>query len=189
MMSSMRGSPATGRAPRRGKSKIPGLQYLAIAGIGLVVLVAALLLVGGRSKEAPKPKAARAQKSGTSTRASRRAKASAVSQKSERPSRERRRQERLGRAGREREQRAERRPRRSRDGSYRTASRGANYSPNTLRAIVTDNAGSRLAIVGERRLRAGDEVEGRKITEVGTDQIKVQFRQSEYTVRVGAPLY
>jgi sRNA-binding protein len=62
-------------------------------------------------------------------------------------------------------------------------------SSNQLRAILTDNTGSRTALVGERRLRAGDDVDGRKIVEVTGDGMKVEYRQNTYTVRVGEKVY
>jgi hypothetical protein len=43
--------------------------------------------------------------------------------------------------------------------------------------------------VGERRLKAGDDVEGHRIVEVSGDGVKVEYRQSQYTVRVGEKIY
>jgi hypothetical protein len=46
-----------------------------------------------------------------------------------------------------------------------------------------------MALVGERRLKAGDDVEGRRIVEVTGEGVKVEYRQNTYTVRVGEKIY
>jgi len=78
---------------------------------------------------------------------------------------------------------------RSSSGGYSSGGSRAASSPNQLRAILTDNAGSRTALVGERRLKAGDDVEGRRIVEVTTEGVKVEYRQNTYTVKVGQKIY
>jgi hypothetical protein len=80
---------------------------------------------------------------------------------------------------------------RSSSGGYSrgNASSGSSADPSQLRAILTDGAGSRFALVGERRFKSGDDIEGRRILEVSGDGIKMEYRQNTYTVKVGQKVY
>lgn len=184
MMSSMRGAASGGRGPRRGKGKSSNTQYMVLAGVGVAVIVAAVLLLSGGSK--PKAKSSSTVKktssaSASSKKSSSRPKASVT--RTANP-RETRREERARQREAARAARKERGSRRSKSGGYAAGGRSQS-SPNTLRAIITDESGARLALVGERRLKPGDQYEGRTVKEVGADAIKLEYRQSEYTVRVG----
>ena len=96
-----------------------------------------------------------------------------------------------GERGQEEKGRVRREERLQRRQEARASGRSArtSSSPNQLRAILTDNTGSRTALVGGRRLKAGDDVEGRRIVEVSAEGVKVEYRQKTYTVRVGEKVY
>ncbi|MBN2465870.1 hypothetical protein JXD38_09660, partial [candidate division WOR-3 bacterium] len=78
---------------------------------------------------------------------------------------------------------------RSSRGGYTSGGARSTGSPTELRAIIDDGTGSRTALVGERRLRAGDDIEGRRIVEVSGDGVKVEYRQNTYSVKVGQKVY
>ncbi len=192
MMSSMRGAASGGRAPRRGKGQSSNTQYLLIGIIGVAVIVAAVLMLSGGKPKSTRP--ASSKKSSTSAVSSKKQRSSRRSEFSGQERVSSRDLRRMEKAKRREEARAARSGG-SRRGSKRSRSGGtagarvANYSPSTLRAIITDESGTRMALVGERRLKPGDVLEGRRVTEVGPDAVKVEFRQSEYTVRVGGSIY
>lgn len=198
MMSSMRGAASGGRAPRRGKGKSNKNQYILIGVVGAVVLVVAILLIGGGPRKPGKAPAKRTstastegKKASTASTAGKKAgtqsKVATVSRTAQ-DSRESRREERARLREEARAERKARGSRRDRSGGYSSGSRSS-YSANTLRAVITDGSGTRMALVGERRLKVGDELDGRRVTEVGTDAVKVEYRQSQYTVRIGGSLY
>jgi len=165
-------------------------MQLVLVGVGVVVvIVVALLLFGGGGKKAAKPRsrAASAERDSTGSRRTSRARSARGARSSRGDRRERRREERLQR--RQETRTSGGRTTRSSSGGYTGGGSRAAVSPNQLRAILTDNAGSRLALVGERRLKAGDDVEGRRIVEVSSEGVKVEYRQNTYTVRVGQKLY
>ncbi|HTW90216.1 MAG TPA: hypothetical protein VMH22_00710 [bacterium] len=62
-------------------------------------------------------------------------------------------------------------------------------STNQLTAILTDATGSRVALIGDQRLKAGDDVAGHRILDVEGDAVKVQFRDNTYTVKIGEKVY
>jgi hypothetical protein len=189
-MMAPRKSEAGTQRPQQKSGKQVGMMQFVLIGVGVIVLiVVAMLLFGGGGKQtgAPRVRTAAADTGGTygrarrpSTRETQRAKRDAERAKL-REERLQRKQEARAAGGR---------TKRTASGGYtgggssRTAS-----TPNQLRAILTDNAGSRTALVGERRLRAGDDVEGRRIVEVSGDGVKVEYRQNTYTVRVGEKIY
>lgn len=75
-----------------------------------------------------------------------------------------------------------------------TRSSSSGYStkrsgPPVVKAIGTDPSGTHYALVGERYVRNGDEVEGRRIVEVSGNGVKVQYATKTYTVGVNQPLY
>jgi hypothetical protein len=74
-----------------------------------------------------------------------------------------------------------------RDGG--SVARSRNNNPYQLKAILVDEGGARYALVGDRRLKAGDDVGGRKLVEVGVDAVKVNNGVSVYTVKVGEAIY
>jgi Sec-independent protein translocase protein TatA len=179
--------------PRQKKDKGPGMMTFVFVAAGIVVVVVlALLLIGGGSKKKPVTRRANAdslgesgftakQKKTASTRAS-----SVRAKKDE--ERAKLREERLQRKA-EAKAGGSRTTRTSTGGFARGGAAAATSSPNELRAILTDNAGARTALVGERRLRAGDDVDGRRILEVSNDGVKVEYRENTYTVRIGQNVY
>lgn len=58
-----------------------------------------------------------------------------------------------------------------------------------LTTIVTNPEGSRVAVFGTRSVRAGDEIDGRKVLEVEANKVRVEYKTSAYEVKVGDPLY
>jgi len=179
----------------RPKQKPPmqiGITQLVLAGVAIVaVIVLALLLFGGRGKKSAAPRlrtVAANEESGA--RAPRRGSARAARTRNVKRDEERAklREERLKR--RQEARSSGGRTSRSPSGGFTSGgSARAASAPNELRAILTDNTGARTALVGERRLRAGDDIEGRRIVEVSGDGIKVEYRQNTYTVRVGEKVY
>ncbi|MBN1461918.1 MAG: protein kinase [Armatimonadetes bacterium] len=75
---------------------------------------------------------------------------------------------------------------RTSSGRYTRVSSGdASSNRMQLRAILEDAASSRTALIGERRLKAGDTIEGHRIVSVSGDGIRVAYGGSTYTVHVG----
>ncbi len=178
--------------PKQKPTKQFGMMQFVLVGAGIIVIiVVALLLFGGGAKKAAAPRTRMAStdeggKSGRARRSSARKTNSRASKRKQekarlREERKQRRQEARASGGRTTRSSS---GGYTRGGSVRTAS-----TPNQLRAILTDNTGSRTALVGERRLKAGDDVGGRRIVEVSADGVKVEYRQKTYTVRVGEKIY
>jgi hypothetical protein len=177
--------------PRQKPPKQIGMTQLFLVGAAVVVvIVLALLLFGSRGKKStarPLRTVAASEESGT--RAPRRTSARATRTRNAQRDEERAklREERLQRR---QEAKSGGRTARSSSGGFTSGgSARAGSVPNRLRAILTDNTGARTALVGERRLRAGDDIEGRRIVEVSGDGIKVEYRQNTYSVRVGEAVY
>jgi len=192
-------SEAGTQRPKQKSGKQLGMMQFVLIGVGvIVVIVVALLLSGGGGKKAAAPRAKTAA-ADTGTYGSARKPVARVTSQREKRNEERAklREERLQRklAARASEDRTTRtasggRTKRTSSGGFSSGGSTRSAStPNQLRAILTDDAGSRTALVGERRLRAGDDVEGRRIVEVSGDGVKVEYRQNTYTVRVGDKIY
>jgi len=185
-------SEGAAQQPRQAKAKNTTMTQFVLAGAGIVVvIVVALLLFGGGGK---KPAATRARAAGADTGsayARTRKPVAAVARKAK--------SSRDSMIAKRREEKARRKQEAAASGSRTTRSTSGGYvsggssravsTPNQLRAILTDNTGSRTALVGERRLKAGDDVDGRKIVEVTGDGMKVEYRQKTYSVRVGEKIY
>ncbi len=188
--------------PRQMSSKKGGMAQFAFIGVAVVVVVvvALLLFAGGGKKGAP----TKAKKAVTGdVVAGKKAHKSphvavASSAKSGRDAeRAKRREERLKHQQEPRGARTSR----SSSGGYSQGgtsrgsssrggtSRSSSADPSELRAIVTDGAGSRFALVGEKQFKSGDDIEGHKILEVSPDGVKMEYRQSTYTVKVGQKVY
>jgi hypothetical protein len=58
-----------------------------------------------------------------------------------------------------------------------------------LKGIFVDEKGEKYALIGDRRARHGDVVVGRKIQDIETDRVKVEYGSSTYEVRVGNKLF
>lgn len=182
-------SPSRGSRPlQRGKGKkSPMMQYLIAAGGLVVLIVVVVLLVGsGAKRPAAAARVRKAVGSATSGTASK-----SRSTKVERREEDRKERKRRIRAERRRLRDAARAARRSsRRGGSRSVTRVKSGSPNSLRAIVTDDkTGTRYALVGERRYKAGDDVGGRKIASVTNDGVTVTYGTTSYSVKVGQPVY
>lgn len=74
---------------------------------------------------------------------------------------------------------------RSSRGGYATKQSGV----PVLRAIISEPTGERMAIVGERRVKKGDQIEGRRIIDVEQDRVRVEYLTKSYEVKINQPLY
>jgi len=186
-------------APQRPKSgaakKGAKNQYMIAAGVAVILIVlVVIVLTSAPKKAAPAPKSrAGTAEGGTTARSSKstvKAKSAKLAERNDREARKAARdQERKLRAEARQEGRGRRGRQTSGGGYARSTSRSAS-SPNELKMIVTDpTTNERYAVVGERRYRAGDDVEGHKILNVGADQVQVEYRQNTYSVRVGQAVY
>lgn len=178
--------------PKRAPAKTGTIQLILVGGATVVVIVVALLLFssGAKKTAAPKARTAAADTAGTYggtprsvTTTAHRAKPAGRDALLEKRREERRQRKQEARAG------AGRTTRKSSGGYSSGVSTRVASTPNRLRAILTDDAGTRTALVGERRLKVGDDVEGRRIVEVSNEGVKVEYRQNTYTVRVGEAVY
>ena len=175
--------------PKQTSPKKGGMAQLALIGVGVVVLIIlALLVFGGGGK---KPAAAKTKVASFDEGMPRKARrASASSMRSSRSEdKAKRREERLQRRQEARAGVEGRTSRVSSGGYSRGGSSRVSADPTQLRAILTDETGSRFALVGERRFKSGDDVEGHRIVEVTGDAVKMEYRQNTYTVRVGEKIY
>jgi hypothetical protein len=197
MMASKK-SEAGSQRPKQKSRKQLGMMQFVLIGVGvIVVIVVAMLLSGGGGKKAAAPKAKTAA-ADTDTYGGTKKSAAHVTQRAKKE--EERAKLREARLQRKLEARAnEGRTDRSAGGSRtkRTSTGGfssggearAAGSPSELRAIIDDGSGTRAALVGQRRLRVGDDIEGRRILEVTGDGVKVEYKASTYTVRIGQKVY
>ena len=201
-MMASRKSEAAAQKPRRASAKNSGMTQFIIVGIGIVIVIfAALLLFGGSGKKTAGPQARAAAADtlggvfgGTRKQVAAKKAAAAAMNKANRAKTvhdslmAKRHDERLkqGQAA----MTAGGRTTRSASGGFTSGTATHVTSiPNELRAILTDNTGARSALVGERRLNVGDDVNGHKIVDVTGDAVKVEFGQNTYTVRVGEKVY
>ena len=203
MMASRKSEAATQR-PKQATAKNAGMkQFVLVGAVVVVAIVVALLLFGGGKKSArPKPSVAAAADTsmyGSARRPSARKSAAVAMNKANKAKAvhdsltAKRHEERL------KQEQATRtaggRTTRNSKGGYTSGGNAVGGSShvastlNELRAILTDNSGARTALVGERRLKAGDDVEGHRILEVAGDAVKVEYGQNTYTVRVGEKIY
>ncbi len=196
MMASKKSEAGTQRPKQKPGKQLGMMQFVLIGAGVIVIIVVAMLLSGGGSKKAAAPKMnAAAADTGAYGSARKPAARAALREKKE-EERAKLREARLQRklVARANESRTDRsagsRTKRTTSGGFsggggtRVAS-----SPNELRAIIDDGSGTRAALVGQRRLRAGDDIEGRRILEVTGDGVKVEYKASTYTVRVGQKVY
>ncbi|MEO0078838.1 MAG: hypothetical protein ABIK86_07580 [candidate division WOR-3 bacterium] len=191
MMASRKTAAAPQRPRARGSKKGATNQYLYMAiGGAVVVILVVVLLTTGRNQPAPTQ-----AKASTSEEAPKKhGKATAVERTARRSRRgDRAATRRTRRSESDREERQRTRPsstRRSESGGFvRSSSRRSTSNPHELKAIIVDATGSRYALIGDKRLKPGDDVEGRRIVEVGADAVKVEYRTTTYTVRVGQTIY
>jgi len=168
------------RTPRRDKKKQDGMMRYVLVFLVLVIVVVAAVLVIGGSKKAPKSKSQSGEVARTGSKRSGRTSGALTerSKKKDRADRDRERQLR-----KERRRLAKKRGRRSSRSSYRSASvRGR------LQMIVAEGT-QRYAVVDNRRLKIGDVVGGRKINDIKSDQVTVEYQGKNYPVKVGQPVY
>lgn len=174
----------------RKKAKGPLDKYKNWIGMGLVIVVfVVVLLIAGKPSQ-PKSKTSskkssseEVRKSRGSSKRKRRSREDKLAKKARKKlERERRREER-----RRRESRSDRSGRSSRE--LRTGSRRQSESGYTLKGIFTDEKGEKYALIGERRARSGDVVAGRRIRDVQSDRVSVEYGGTNYEVRIGNSLF
>jgi hypothetical protein len=178
------------------KKKSPFDKYKNWIGMGLVLLVfiIVLLVVGKPSQSKSKPSSKKVSSSSETERTVRapraqkkRSSADRLAEKAQRKlERERKREEKRkgGTTGEARISRTERSTRET-----RTGMRTSSESGYVLKGIFVDERGERYALFGERRTRNGDMVAGRKIHEVESDRVSVEYGGSTYEVKIGNSLY
>lgn len=166
-------------------------RFALIGGAVVVVVVVALLLFagGGKKSTSARTKTASSDNQGIKKASKPAGSAVHVSRVDRGDAKAKRREERLKQ--RQEARAAAGRTSRTSSGGYEQGgtSRGSSADPSQLRAILTDGAGSRFALVGERRFKSGDDIEGRRILEVSADGIKMEYRQNTYSVKVGQKVY
>jgi len=178
--------------PKQMSLKGGGMTQFALIGVAVVVVVVvALLLFGGGAKKSTSAsqKTASADNQGIK-KVSRSAGSAVHASRADRvDEKAKRREERLKQ--RQEARAAGSRTSRTSSGGYSQGgtSRSNSADPSQLRAILTDGTGSRFALVGERRFKSGDDIEGRRILEVSADGIKMEYRQNTYSVKVGQKVY
>lgn len=176
------------------KKKSPFEKYKNWIGMGVVlfVFVVVLLIVGKPSQS--KSKTATKKASSTETERS----ARAPHKKTRRSSADRLAEKAQKRLERERK-REERRKGGTTGGTTSAgerASRQTRVSTKTsaetgyvLKGIFVDERGERYALFGDHRTRNGDMVAGRKIREVESDRVSVEYSGSTYEVKIGNSLF
>lgn len=178
---------------QRGRKKSnPMMQYLLIGGVLVVLLIVVVALAAGKKPAAPaKPKRAVSSEDGSvgTARPTRTAGVAAKGIRTAKDTKEQRREERrrqrdLARAAKMTN--AVARTKRTATGGY---TRSNADSPLQLRAIIVDEAGTRYALVGDRRFKPGDDISGHKILNVGSDEVSVSTGGNTYSVKVGQPIY
>ena len=178
---------------QRGRKKgNPMMQYALIGGVLVVLLIVVVVLATTRKPAAPaKSKRAVSSEDGSAvttrpTRAAGGATKVAHTPKGAKDQlrEERRRQRDVTRAARISGDAA--RTKRSATGGY---SRSNATGSLQLRAIIVDEAGTRYALVGDRRFKPGDDISGHKILKVGSDEVSVSTGSNTYSVKVGQPIY
>jgi hypothetical protein len=193
MMASRKSGAGVSRPRQISGKKGSMMQFVLIGAAVVVLIVVVLVLSKGGAKNKPTKVRAKAttDEDGVAARRSKKSPSSlARVTRSDRDEAKARRHEEKAR--RREEARADGGSRTSRksDGGYgRGSSRSSQSDPSQLRAILTDGSGSRFALVGERRFKSGDDIEGHRIVEVTNDGVKVEYRQNTYTVKVGQKVY
>ena len=177
----------------RKKAKSPIEKYKNWIGMGLVLVVFIVVLVIAGKPKSTKSGSTKSKKSSSEEiekaprQRKRKSKADKVAERAARRlERARRREEKMKgeSASRERKTRRERSTERSRIGSRVQTEAGY-----VLKGIFTDEKGERYALIGDRRARSGDLVAGRKIRQVESDRVEVEYGGSNYEVRVGNALF
>jgi hypothetical protein len=191
MMASRKTGAGVSRPRQMSGKKGSVMQFVFIGAAVVVVIVVVLLVFGGGGKKPAKAKARSKTASADEgmTRKERKSASASSARISRSDDKARRRDERLQRRQATRAGGSSRTSRSSDGGYSRGSSRSNQSDPSQLRAILTDGTGSRFALVGERRFKSGDDIEGRRIVEVTNDGVKVEYRQNTYTVKVGQKVY
>ncbi len=177
MMAQKKKSGGGMRAPRRSRKKKRDMgMYVGLGVVGLIVVISAAVLLGGRKGSAEaKPKTetseTKPKKTGKFKRVSK-----AEKKQSDRVARRKKRRSR------------KRGTKRSRRGKSKSRSSSKKTSLK-VEAIMLDDSGERYALVDGRRVRAGDIVGGRRIVEISSNSLQVEYHGKTHSVRIGQPLY
>lgn len=184
MMVPRKSGPGTTRSPLRRKKKSAVRRYVVLFLVLIVMVVAAAVAVSS-SRKGARSKTKTQTAEGVSSRprrVSRRVSAVGTKRPAERTRKDKRRDERSESRRASRQRRSER--------SQRGVSVRQDYSAtHRLQMIVVGAQGQCLAVIGSRQYKTGDEIEGRKLSDVRADEVLVEYRGKTYTVRVGQQLY
>lgn len=196
MISADKAPPPKMHVARRAPGTGGFAQYVKFIVVGVIILLLVVIVIASATRRTPKRVARQARArvgrqvslgEPTTTIAERRA----MTKSARAEMREKARRERLEERRRRREER--RRLRLERRRGTRRASRGSYTARRSttpiLSAIVPQPTGELVAVVGERQVKPGDQIEGRKIVEVSSDRVKVEYFTKSYEVKLGQPLY
>lgn len=190
-MTSGKSSPPGVHVARKALTRVGFAQYLKFIIVAVVVVVVVVIVLLATGKKSPRRVARTSRTRETRLAEPRTARTSRSKDDEVRTAmREKARMERREERRRRREER--RRLRLERRRGSRRASRGSyavKTSTPTLNAIVPQPGGEWVAVVGERQVKPGDQIEGRRIVEVGSDRVKVEYFTKSYEVKLGQPLY
>lgn len=180
MMAQKKKSGGGMRAPRRSRKKKRDMGlFVGLGVVGLIVVISAAILLGGRKGSAEaKPKTeiseTKPKKTGKLKRVSK-----AEKKQSDRAARRKKRASR---------KRGTKRTKRSKRGKSKSRS-SSKKSSLKVEAIILDDSGERYALIDGRHVRAGNIVGGRRIVEVGSNSLQIEYHGKTYRVRIGQPLY
>ncbi len=173
------------RSPRRGIKKKPTsmMRYLLLLVVIVVVVVAGVVVIGGSKKQPPKSKSLSGETARTGAKRSSRSDGGSLAKRDKRRDREQRLRERQLRRERRRQLARGKRGGRSRSSSYRLGGAG-----HRLQMIVAEGS-QQFAVIDNRRLKVGDQVGGRKINDIKSDGMTVEYLGKTYPVKIGQTVY
>ncbi|OYD14054.1 hypothetical protein CH330_09625 [candidate division WOR-3 bacterium JGI_Cruoil_03_51_56] len=167
---------------RRRKKKDSIGRYILVAIVLLVLVVAAVLVIGGSKKKSkPKSKTAQVKSSKKKLKKSSKAKAGKLAKRG------RRSRKKMEKVKKRRVRRSKgKRTRRTKKGGHTRKKKTAAYK---VEAILVDDSGQRFVMVGDRQLKPGDKIGGRRIIQISANEVKVEYHGKTYSVRIGQDLY
>jgi len=185
MLSSAKPDAGKPKLPRRAKKSSDTLQYAMFFVVAIVVVIVIAVVVTGTRKRPETKRLESAQRSRASAARIEGGVTAGRTHKSAGTKRLRSRERDRERLERTKERR----------GSSRTtvSSQSGGYSrrktTGKVLVAIIEESGVRYALIGDRRAKSGDEIDGRRIMDVGKDAVQVQFSTNTYTVKLGQPLY
>jgi len=186
MLSSAKPDAGKPKLPRRAKKSSDTLQYAMFFVVAIVVVIVIAVVVTGTRKRPETKRLESAQRLRASTARIEGGTTAGRTHKSAGTKRLRSRE-------RDRERPERTKERRSSPRTTVSSQSGGGYSrrktTGKVLVAIIEESGVRYALIGDRRAKSGDEIDGRRIVDVGKDQVQVQFSTNTYTVKLGQPLY